>query len=110
MRYDPTRPIRVYVPTTTDTGILPGSGVVGQPQDDGQVLVYYEGNVYNAINLQTFEDRCKHAADRLRTNYPTVAKALLPADQLLDIGECDEFGVVLTARGVGLVPGWVVAA
>jgi hypothetical protein len=80
--------------------IDPGSGIiasfeaihalpdVGDPNFTGRerVLVYYEGNRFNASNLLTFESRVNLAADRLAKNYPTVARNLFPIVDFMLIG------------------------
>ena len=56
--------------------ITKGSGIVGQPYNDNEILAYYEGNLYGASNIVTWADRVHHAADRMATAYPTVAKTI----------------------------------
>jgi hypothetical protein len=76
--------LNVYVPAPgSDLGIVPGSGIVGTPQDDGLVLIDYEGNLYGASNIGTFEDRIHHAAGRHIMRYPTVARLLVSASKLI---------------------------
>jgi hypothetical protein len=71
--------------------IDPGSGVVTDLLDAAvpSVLVYYEGNRYGAVNLQTLEDRVRSAAGRCVARYPTVARALLPRTDFDVIGTVD---------------------
>jgi hypothetical protein len=59
-----------------------GSAIVGKPAEDGYVLVYYEGNLYGAVNMVTFADRALHAYERMAHRYPTVACALVRQDDL----------------------------
>ena len=69
----------VYVPTAQtrrSLGLAPGSAVVGVARSAG-VHVYFEGNVYGAENLKTWEERVVCAAGRLFRGYPTVAQAYL---------------------------------
>src|SRR5262245_35530396 len=41
----------------------------------GCITVYFEGNLYDAENLQTLAERIACAADRLVHRYPTIARA-----------------------------------
>jgi hypothetical protein len=119
LRYDASQPVRCYVPRTvadpshrasyTVAHIAPGSGIVGQPQDDGTILVYYEGNIYDARNIRTYDDRCDHAFDRMRTNYPTVARAIVNPRDLIDVGtwEPATHSVVTTREEAALIGRWV---
>ena len=50
------------------------------------MTISFEGNLYGAINLQGYEQRVEHAAARMITRYPTIAKALVPADDLVAVG------------------------
>lgn len=60
-----------------DQMIDPGSGIVGRTYIDheGQkyIVIWYEGNRYNAINLHQIEERVACAAGRMFTRYPTAA-------------------------------------
>lgn len=89
-------PVNVYVPRAEPDGydtldlrhIAQGSGIVGLPMDDS-VLIYFEGNLYNASNIVTYADRCFHAADRLTwkgRGYPTIAQAVVLPEHLDYIG------------------------
>lgn len=49
-------------------------------------IVYFEGNRYDVPNLRSFEERVRHAADRLVERYPTIARACFPRDQFDVIG------------------------
>jgi hypothetical protein len=72
--------------------IAPGSAIVGELTNaelhDGRrlVQVYYEGNLYGAMNMDTYEGRMVIAADRLSVHYPTIAQRLVPVDDLICIG------------------------
>lgn len=70
--------------------LAPGTAIVGgpagAPYDVGRVHVCYEGNLYGAVNLKTFDARASTAADRLKTGYPTVARALVEAGDLVAVG------------------------
>lgn len=61
--------------------IAPGSAIVAGPvNEDGLRRVYYEGNLYNAVNLQNFEDKLLVAAGRYESRYPTIAFDMVPDD------------------------------
>ena len=91
------RELLVLVPkpgTDAERTIDAGSGIVCDPLhvisgvlvSDERIEVYYEGNRYGASNMQTFEDKVKHAAGRLSERYPTIAKAMLPRTQFAAVG------------------------
>ena len=82
----------VYVPRQghPEVGhIDAGSAVVGLRLDDGRVAIYYEGNRYGSASMQRFGDRVAQAAARLRFDYPTVAKARVPSESLVEVGRYD---------------------
>lgn len=68
--------------------IAPGSGIVACqiPGAGDRLLVYFEGNINGASNLNTLEDRALRAYDRMSTRYPTIAMAALSADLFEVIG------------------------
>lgn len=83
--------LQVYVPTLTApirAIVVPGSAIVSRGiVDTGSVLIYYEGNVYDAVNMRKFSERVLHAAGRLTLKYPTRAKAFVSPEDLVPIGE-----------------------
>ena len=48
-----------------------GSAIVGLPLADGEIRIYYEGNVIGASNLELYRARAAQAAGRMLHNYPT---------------------------------------
>jgi hypothetical protein len=80
----------VYIPkpnTYSNKTIKKGSAVIkSKLVDESMVKVYYEGNIYNAQNIRTYEDRCMLAAGRARDNYPTTAFMVVPTHDLIDAG------------------------
>lgn len=69
--------------------IRAGSGIVGTVQDDGRILIDYEGNLYGAENMKTYEERALHAFDRhvwKGRGYPTAARAFATRDDLIEVG------------------------
>lgn len=52
-------------------------------------IIYYEGNLYGASNLESYDERIKCAAGRAYTRYPTVAMSgVLDPSQFDVIGNC----------------------
>jgi hypothetical protein len=96
--------LRVYVPAepAAFTTTLPASGIV--THDDSSALslrgisfveIYFEGNRHAAVNLQRWVDRVHHASGRLLLRAPTVARAMVPRVELLEVGTFDyDEGVV----------------
>ena len=73
--------------------ITRGSGVVMISHEHHKDIpcIYYEGNLYDAVNLRTYEDRIKCAAGRAHTHYPTIAcSAILPENtrEFITVGIC----------------------
>lgn len=68
--------------------IDPGSGIVACaiPSNPDKLLVYYEGNRMGACNMNTLEDRTLNAYGRMAKSYPTVAMAMLDANDFEAIG------------------------
>lgn len=59
----------LYVPIK-NIGIKQGAAMVAVPSEAEMLLIYYEEPGY-AQNVQTYEERVLHAADRLNEKYPT---------------------------------------
>ena len=72
-------------------GIDAGSAIVaGQSQRGKERLtVHFEGNRFGAENMRKYSERCLHASGRAAMRYPTIAKASLPANELIKVGEFD---------------------
>lgn len=82
----------VFVPSTEDAfGIDPTSAIVAGESQRGQdrTVVHFESNRYGAENMMAFVDRCRHAAGRAATRYPTIAKASLPTQALRRVAGYD---------------------
>lgn len=89
--YGVTTEFGVYVPTV-ETVILRGSGIVGRLDHldtSDPLLLYFEGNKFDAANIVTFADRCLHAAGRMIQRYPTVARMTCLQSEMLWIGYFD---------------------
>jgi len=72
---------------TADYGIAQGSGVVAKiwtnvTSDLTLVNVHYEGNLYGASNLVDYDSRVIVAANRLRSNAPTIARLMLRLEEV----------------------------
>lgn len=66
-----------------------GSSIVGfvrSADDAGRYVVYFEGNVYDAVNLQTFKDRAVCAYGRMTHSYPTVAMTTAALEEMEIVG------------------------
>jgi len=90
MHNPPFKILRPKPNTTAEKLIATQAGIVGIPEADATApsfLVYYEGNLYNAQNLKSYEQRIKCAADRLWRNYPSIAKGLFPQEEFDVIGQ-----------------------
>lgn len=66
-----------------ETTLAPGSGIVAEATEE-TVKVYYEGNLYGAVNLHEIDDRVLCAAGRLHDQCPTCAWHRIQRDQLED--------------------------
>ena len=71
--------------------VAPGCGVVGSPAEGhpGHVVVDFEGNVYGFDTIRTYADRVVHAAARHVRLYPTVARAVVPEHDVIQVGTFD---------------------
>ncbi len=96
---DSLRKAALYIPragTFLAQIIDAGSGIVGRPDDDGGLTIYYEGNRPGFENLREYESRVRSAAGRLFENYPTTAVLRLPPESagdlcaLIQVGEIGE--------------------
>ena len=83
----------LYVPNAGSPlriSIREGSGIVGTdvPGDD-RVMIDYEGAIYGQSNIRTYEDRVWQAWGRHTENYPTVARAYVKREELIEVGFLD---------------------
>jgi len=69
------------------TIIKGGSGIVGYLVNSETIHVYYEGNLYNASNLKTFEERALCAYGRCSMRYPTIAQVAVPMAEFEIVGK-----------------------
>jgi hypothetical protein len=109
--------LTVYVPVAGSRlrgWILPGSGIVGTVQPGtGRVLIDYEGNKYGAASLGPYEERVYHAHDRHTwrgRGYPTIARALVPFEELIEVGFYDPETRTVHIDRQDVVDDWLAAA
>lgn len=79
----------VYVPAGDHpaTGMIaPASGIVGRPDGSGLTEIYFEGGIYDQVNMASLADRVAHAYGRLAENYPTAARMVVPQDAVIAVG------------------------
>lgn len=82
----------VFIPADIScSDIARGSGIAGIPatSPDEMITVYFEGNLYGAENLTSYESRIALAAGRCLESYPTIAKTMLPQSELIKVGIFD---------------------
>ena len=85
-------PLPVLVPKQFGyMGIDQASAVVLLRGDDGIHRIYFEGNRYGAINLESIDGRLQVAASRALTNAPTVAFMAITDENLNE--QFEEVGV-----------------
>lgn len=87
------RTVNVYVPAPGAKMLAslldPGSAIAGIELQGGDVLIYYEGGRYGQVGFDRYETRLLHAAGRLVQRYPTVARSVEAADDLVCVGTYD---------------------
>jgi hypothetical protein len=69
--------------------IAPKSAIVGgsfSVNEPDLVLVDAQGNLNDAVNLRTFEERLNSAAGRHVTKYPTIARFAMKHFDLIEVG------------------------
>jgi hypothetical protein len=87
---DYSRGTRLYIPRPGSHAaefIAPGSAIVGHELEDGRIEIYYEGSIYGPH--KPFEEKLLHAWDRCVVSYPTIARSILEADELIQVGVVD---------------------
>jgi hypothetical protein len=96
--------VTVYVPGQ-DAGhpavrnIAQGSAIVGEIVETGDVLVHFEGNLHGAGGLERYANRVRLAWSRASREYPTRARAIVPPDELVPVGEYDSREQVVRLTG-----------
>ena len=66
------------------SGVVADESATFDPPD--HVMVYFEGNRYGASNMNRYEEKLLHAAGRLSSKYPTVARAVFRWDEFDIVG------------------------
>jgi hypothetical protein len=93
--------------------VAPGSAIIGPEGSDEwdgseHVTVDYEGNVHGAVNIKTYADRARHAAERQLRRLPTVARCVAQRSELQQVGWFDpERGVTLLTGAEKAVASWL---
>lgn len=90
--------------------IVPGSGIVCKPgREPGEVIVDFEGNLYQAAGLSRYADRVWHAVGRAQVSYPTVARIHVQLSEFVVVGFFDELWgrVELDPGCLRLVADWL---
>ena len=95
--------LTIYVPSMHSAksavgNLRRGSAIVGIP---GVGEYYFEGNLFDAVNMRTFEGRLQIAAGRYDQDYPTSAHLTAVPEALTPVG---------TARKLRDTAQWVVAS
>ncbi len=99
--------LNLYVPHPESrlcTELAHGSAIVGLPLASGGVLIYFEGNVIGAKNLERYRDKASQAAIRMLHNYPvgypTKARDEVDPREVIEIGniETNTDRLQITAR------------
>ena len=91
-RRSPNVLVEVVVPLDAQLGITPGSAIVTshltRAAQGGRQLHYFEGRVHSGgiATPEQFLDAATHAAERMVTQYPTVAFGLHLTDSFLTVG------------------------
>ena len=88
--------LSLYVPHPESrlcTELAHGSAIVGLPLADGEIRIYYEGNVIGAQNLKRYRDKAAQAAGRMLhsypAGYPTRAREDVDPRELVEVGAID---------------------
>jgi len=92
--------LTLYIPHPESrlcTQLAHGSAIVGLPLANGQIRIYYEGNVIGATNLGLYRARAAQAASRMLHNYPTGYPTRARED--VDPRELVEVGTIESLTG-----------
>jgi hypothetical protein len=88
--------LTLYVPHPESrlcTELTHGSAIVGLPLGNGEIRIYFEGNVIGASNLELFRARAAQAAGRMLHNYPsgypTRAREDVDQRELVEVGSIE---------------------
>lgn len=86
--------------------IKKGAGIVAIEYGKNY-LAYYEGNLFNACNLQTYQECVAMAHDRLAYKAPTTSFCLIHKADMVVVGEVIDGIVNLLAEQSASVARWV---
>lgn len=103
--------VSVYIPrpsTYLASVISPCSGIVGRPGiSAGTIDIYYEGNIYKASSMNRWVQKIRHAYDRMRTRYPTRARATVPSHDLIEVASYDAQQCIITISDEATAKNWL---
>jgi hypothetical protein len=103
--------LSLYVPHPESrlcTALVRGSAIVGLPLSNGQIRIYYEGNVIDAQNLKRYRDKAAQAAGRMLhsypAGYPTRAREDVDPREVVEVGAIDAttYGIDISATPTDL--------
>lgn len=63
---------------------------------EGRVRFAFEGNIYGAVNLKRFAERCQCAAGRLRGKYPSISYGSARREDVTPVARMDLDRMVIT--------------
>jgi len=82
----------IIIPKKHTHNIALGSAIIAEKTDSGY-CIHFEGNLYNAENLKSFDAKLWQAASRKAQKYPTIAKMCFPEktfqEDFLIVGSLD---------------------
>ncbi len=90
-------------------GIARASAIVAWPNEPGStdsLDVYYEGNLYGAVNMMRYAERCMCAHGRMAMKYPTVAFGRFPANLFLLVGVWHPREKVVEVSNMNALAAW----
>lgn len=104
--------MKVYIPKADaelPVRIARGSGIVGTPvaNNPAMLCIDYEGDLYDASNIQTYADRVFHAAGRHAAQYPTGSRAWVPAHTLTEVGDWNGQTIVVNFDTTPALAAWL---
>jgi hypothetical protein len=103
----------VYVLSETHRelyNILPKTALVSNPSLRHNLvlqLVYFEGNMYGALNLGRYIERVSCAWGRMANKYPTAAMIAIARDHLIKVGEFESNTKTLRIDNADALAKWL---
>lgn len=95
--------------TTLTNNLAKASAILALPFNDNYRKVYFEGNIYGAVNLHHFSERLMVAASRLLHRAPTTAFFVQHQqdDTLLKVATYDTETRVIHPIDCSLLDHWI---